>query len=124
LTSSDWSTLRQHAQIGFRMLEGLGVDPVAESVLHHHEGWDGTGYPDRLAGPELPLSARIIFVADAYDAITSSRVYGQRRADDDALAEIVRCAGTQFDPAVVDALSEELEPEPVQAAELVSAAAG
>ena len=57
------------------MLESLGVDPVAEWVLHHHERWDGTGYPDSLAGEEIPLGARIIFVADAFDAMTSDRVY-------------------------------------------------
>jgi diguanylate cyclase (GGDEF)-like protein/putative nucleotidyltransferase with HDIG domain len=122
LTGSEWSTLRQHAQIGFRMVESLGVDPVAASVLHHHERWDGAGYPDSLAGPEIPLGARIIFVADAYDAMTSEHVYGPRLTDDEALAEIVRCAGTQFDPAVVEALSEELEPELVHA-ELAPAAA-
>ena len=93
------------------MLESLGIDPVAEWVLHHHERWDGTGYPDRLAGTEIPLGARIIFVADAYDAMTSDRVYRQRRTNEDALDEIIRCAGTQFDPEVVEALEAELEPE-------------
>jgi diguanylate cyclase (GGDEF)-like protein/putative nucleotidyltransferase with HDIG domain len=110
LTAPEWATLRQHAQIGFRMLESLGVDPVAECVLHHHERWDGTGYPDSLAGTEIPVGARIIFVADAYDAMTSDRLYRGRRSGDEALAEIVRCAGTQFDPSVVEALAAELEP--------------
>jgi diguanylate cyclase (GGDEF)-like protein/putative nucleotidyltransferase with HDIG domain len=110
LSEPEWATLKQHAQIGFRMLESLGVDPVAEWVLHHHERWDGTGYPDRLAGTEIPVGARIIFVADAYDAMTSDRLYRARCSDAEAVAEIVRCAGTQFDPSVVEALSEELEP--------------
>jgi diguanylate cyclase (GGDEF)-like protein len=102
--------LERHPQIGFRMLESLGVQPVAEWVLHHHERWDGAGYPNRLAGDEIPLGARIIFVADAYDAMTSDRAYRQAMPQSDALAELERCAGTQFDPAVVKALSDELLP--------------
>jgi HD-GYP domain-containing protein (c-di-GMP phosphodiesterase class II) len=92
------------------MLESLGVQPVAEWVLHHHERWDGAGYPNRLAGEEIPLGARIIFVADAYDAMTSDRAYSRAMPLQDALAELERCAGTQFDPAVVKALAEELLP--------------
>jgi diguanylate cyclase (GGDEF)-like protein/putative nucleotidyltransferase with HDIG domain len=113
LTEPERIVLQRHAEIGFRMLESLGIDPVAEWVLHHHERWDGTGYPDRLAGTEIPLGARIIFVADAYDAMTSDRIYRRRRSADEALAEISRCAGTQFDPSVVEALEAELEPEGV-----------
>ena len=70
--------LERHPQIGFRMLDSLGIDPVADWILHHHERWDGTGYPDRMPGPEIPLGARIIFVVDAYDAMTSDRVYRGR----------------------------------------------
>ena len=110
LTEPERTVLQRHAQIGFRMLESLGIDPVADWVLHHHERWDGAGYPDRLEGTQIPLGARIIFVADAYDAMTSDRLYRRRRSEDEALAEIVRCAGTQFDPTVVEALSAELEP--------------
>src|SRR5947207_10821980 len=114
LSEPEWASLKQHAQIGFRMLESLGVDPVAEWVLHHHERWDGMGYPDRLAGTEIPVGARIIFVADAYAAMTSDRPYPGRCSDAEAVAEIIRCAGTQFDPSVVDALSEELEPADIE----------
>jgi len=102
--------LERHPQIGYRMLESLGVQPVAEWVLHHHERWDGAGYPNRLAGDQIPLGARIIFVADAYDAMTSDRAYSQALSQGEALAELERCAGTQFDPAVVRALAEELVP--------------
>jgi len=90
------------------MLESLGVEPVAEWVLHHHERWDGAGYPNRLVGDQIPLGARIIFVADAYDAMTSERAYRGALTQHDAIAELERCAGTQFDPAVVKALSDEL----------------
>ncbi len=109
LTGPERLVLERHPQIGFRMLDSLGIDPVADWILHHHERWDGTGYPDRMPGPEIPLGARIIFVVDAYDAMTSDRVYRGRLSQEDALAELQRCAGTQFDPAVVAALAEELE---------------
>ncbi|HWG56607.1 MAG TPA: diguanylate cyclase [Gaiellaceae bacterium] len=120
LSETERLVLERHPQIGFRMLESLGVEPVAEWVLHHHERWDGSGYPDRLPGDRIPLGARIIFVADAYDAMTSDRVYRDRLGDDEAIAELERCGGTQFDPGVVAALAEELglvrEPEPEPAA--------
>ena len=108
LSEAERLVLERHPQIGFRMLESLGVDPVADWVLHHHERWDGSGYPDGVGGDEIPLGARIIFVADAYDAMTSDRVYRGRLTDDEAIAELVRCSGTQFDPEIVAALAEEL----------------
>jgi diguanylate cyclase (GGDEF)-like protein len=109
LTDSERLVLERHPQIGFRMLDSLGVDPVADIVLHHHERWDGAGYPNGLRGEGIPLAARIIFVADAYDAITSDRVYSPRRSSEAALTELERCAGTQFDPTIVGAFAEELE---------------
>jgi diguanylate cyclase (GGDEF)-like protein/putative nucleotidyltransferase with HDIG domain len=105
--------VERHPQIGYRMLESLGVDPVADWVLHHHERWDGTGYPDRLAGEEIPLGARILFVADAYDAMTSDRAYRSRLAPQEAVDELQRCAGTQFDPEIVDVFARELGYGPV-----------
>ena len=110
LSEAERLILERHPQIGYRMLESLGVQPVAEWVLHHHERWDGAGYPNRLVGEQIPLGARIVFVADAYDAMTSERAYSQAMSQRDALAELERCAGTQFDPAVVKALAEELLP--------------
>ena len=77
-------------------------------MLHHHERWDGDGYPNRLRGDEIPLGARIIFVADAYDAMTSERVYRDPLSPRLALEELERCSGTQFDPSIVDAFAEEL----------------
>jgi diguanylate cyclase (GGDEF)-like protein len=116
LSEAERLILERHPQIGYRMLESLGVQPVAEWVLHHHERWDGAGYPARLAGDQIPLGARIIFVADAYDAMTSDRAYSQAMSQREALAELERCAGTQFDPAVVRALVEELLPAGGEAA--------
>ena len=108
LTDSERLVLERHPQIGFRMLDSLGVDPVADLVLHHHERWDGAGYPDGLRGEEIPLGARIIFVTDAYDAMTSDRIYRPRLSSQAALAELERCEGTQFDPGIVAAFVEEL----------------
>lgn len=120
LTEPERMVLERHPQIGFRMLESLGVDPVAEWVLHHHERWDGTGYPDGLAGEEIPLGARIIFVADAYDAMTSERVYRSRLSEEEALAELERCSGTQFDPQIVAAFAFETAVPAAAAAALAS----
>jgi diguanylate cyclase (GGDEF)-like protein/putative nucleotidyltransferase with HDIG domain len=122
LTEPERMVLERHPQIGFRMLESLGVDPVADWVLHHHERWDGSGYPDGLPGDRIPLGARIIFVADAYDAMTSERVYRRRVAPEQAVAELERCAGSQFDPEIVAALADELalEETPAAAAALAS----
>ncbi|HEX6490469.1 MAG TPA: diguanylate cyclase [Gaiellaceae bacterium] len=111
LTAPERLVLERHPQIGHRMLDSLGIDPVADWVLHHHERWDGTGYPDGIAGEAIPLGARIIFVADAYDAMTSDRLYRARRSPQAALAELLQCAGTQFDPHVVAALEAELAAE-------------
>jgi diguanylate cyclase (GGDEF)-like protein len=117
LNDSERLVLQRHPQVGHRMLESLGVEPIADWVLHHHERWDGDGYPHRLRGDEIPLGARIIFVADAFDAMTSERVYRRPFSQREALEEIERCAGSQFDPLIVDAFREEigLRPRPVAA---------
>jgi diguanylate cyclase (GGDEF)-like protein/putative nucleotidyltransferase with HDIG domain len=117
LTDSERLVLQRHPQIGHRMLDSLGVDPVAEIVLHHHERWDGAGYPDGMRGEESPLGARIIFVVDAYDAMTSDRVYRARLTHEEALSELRRCSGTQFDPLVVDTFAEVLEESEEEAEE-------
>jgi diguanylate cyclase (GGDEF)-like protein len=103
LSDAERLVLERHPQIGYRMLESLGVDPIADWVLHHHERWDGHGYPDGLAGEEIPLGARIIFVADAFDAMTSDRLYRAALSFEEAVGEVERCAGTQFDPDVAAA---------------------
>jgi diguanylate cyclase (GGDEF)-like protein/putative nucleotidyltransferase with HDIG domain len=119
LTDSERLVIERHPQIGYRMLESLGVEPIADWVHHHHERWDGAGYPHGLSGEQIPLGARIIFVADAFDAMTSERVYRERvYTEREALDELERCAGTQFDPGIVDAFAAELglRPERVAAA--------
>jgi diguanylate cyclase (GGDEF)-like protein/putative nucleotidyltransferase with HDIG domain len=103
LSDAERLVLERHPQIGYRMLESLGVDPIAYWVLHHHERWDGSGYPDGLAGDRIPLGARIIFVSDAFDAMTSDRLYREALSYEEAVAEVERCSGSQFDPDVVNA---------------------
>jgi diguanylate cyclase (GGDEF)-like protein len=120
LNEAERLVLERHPHIGFRMLDSLGVEPVATWVLHHHERWDGAGYPERKAGESIPLGARILFVADAYDAMTTDRVYRSRLSHERAMIELERCAGTQFDPDVVAAFKFEFD-EP-RHLELVGAA--
>ncbi len=96
--------VRAHVEFGYSLLEGLGVEPIDAWVLHHHEHWDGSGYPDGLAGEEIPFGSRVILVADAFDAITTERCYRTACTAAQALAEIRRRAGSQFDPNVVSAL--------------------
>ncbi|HKV44424.1 MAG TPA: diguanylate cyclase [bacterium] len=104
LTEAEWHVMRQHPAIGEEILRPVDrMREVAALVRHHQERWDGTGYPDHLRGEEIPLGARILAVADTYGAMTDDRSYGRGRTTDEALAEIGRCAGTQFDPRVVDA---------------------
>lgn len=97
--------MQGHAQAGYEALEkATEFAPVAEMVRHHHERFDGSGYPDRLAGDDIPLGARIIGVLDAYDAMTSERTYRRARTDREAAEELILGKGTQFDPDVVDAV--------------------
>ncbi len=95
--------MRRHPEFGFAMTVDLFDRAVAEAILHHHERYDGFGYPYGLAKNEIPLLARIVLVADAFDAITSHRSYQPALSVEWALHEITRCAGSQFDPLVVEA---------------------
>jgi diguanylate cyclase (GGDEF)-like protein len=109
LDPTEWAFIRQHPIIGERILRAApALAPVAALVRASHERWDGHGYPDGLAGDDIPLGARIVAVCDAYDAMTSERCYQQARSQADALAELHRNAGTQFDPATVNALTRHL----------------
>jgi putative nucleotidyltransferase with HDIG domain len=103
LSSAERLVIERHPQIGHRMLSSLGADPIADWVLHHHEWWDGTGYPGRLSGHEIPIGSRIILVVDAYDAMTSTHLFRTPMGHAAALHELERGAGTQFDPEVVEA---------------------
>jgi diguanylate cyclase (GGDEF)-like protein len=108
LTRREKEVLESHPQVGHGMLLPLDIEPVPTWVLHHHERWDGTGVPSQLAGERIPLGARIIFAADAWDAMTNARPYSPAQTAEEAREEIQRCSGKQFDPVVVAALLEEV----------------
>ena len=100
----EWSFMRRHPLIGERiLLEAPALRPVARLVRSSHERWDGGGYPDGLSGEEIPLGARVVAVCDAFHAMTTERPYRQSVSEDEAMLELRQCAGTQFDPMVVEA---------------------
>lgn len=104
LTAAEYEAIKAHSAIGGDILTKIGMlREFAPAVRHHHERWDGGGYPDGLAGEGIPLASRIICLADAYDAMTSPRSYRPCLSHLDAAAEISRCAGRQFDPRVAAA---------------------
>jgi HD-GYP domain-containing protein (c-di-GMP phosphodiesterase class II) len=103
LSAEDWHEMRRHPEIGARILAGARLGEVSEWVLAHHERPDGTGYPAGLAGSAIPLEARILAVADAFEAMISHRVYRAALTSEQARSELVRGAGTQFDVRVVEA---------------------
>lgn len=106
LTESQIKMVRHHSEAGYKILSNITSSPdVIEGVLHHHERFDGTGYPYGLKGKKIPLFARIIAVADAYDAMTKRKEYGDMLTQPQAIVEIVHNSGTQFDPDVVAAFS-------------------
>jgi diguanylate cyclase (GGDEF)-like protein len=105
LSGEEWLLMREHPVIGERILRPLpGLSAVATAVRHEHENWDGTGYPDGLAGDAIPLPSRIVLACDAYHALVSDRPYRGAMDADHARAELRRGAGSQFDPGVVEAL--------------------
>lgn len=103
LTESEWEIMRQHPEKGFRIAQSSpDLASVARLILHHHESWDGTGYPQNLKGDEIPVECRILAIVDAYDAMTNERPYSRAKTKEEALAEIKRCAGGQFDPHLTE----------------------
>ena len=130
LTDDEYATMKTHASLGHRILSGTDLDEEAVWILHHHEHLDGCGYPYGLSDDAIPLESRIILVADAFEAITADRPYRKARSDDEALAELERHAGTQFDPACVAALARALRhdaplaEESPSAVQMVNCAAG
>ncbi len=104
LTAEEWRQMREHPRLGWELLQGVDYLRVASLVLlHHHERWDGTGYPAALSGEQIAIGARVFQVVDAYDAMTTDRPYRQALPHDHACREILKGSGTQFDPAMVKA---------------------
>ncbi len=105
LDEREWMLMRDHPVIGERILRAIpGLGAVARIVRHEHERWDGGGYPDGLSRTQIPVGSRIILACDTYHAMTSDRPYRARMSHSDALQELARCAGTQFDPGVTETL--------------------
>ncbi|SHK16055.1 PAS domain S-box-containing protein/diguanylate cyclase (GGDEF) domain-containing protein [Geosporobacter subterraneus DSM 17957] len=104
LTEDEWKIMKTHSEIGYR-IAGASQDlaPIADSILHHHEHWDGSGYPQGLQGEEIPLLARIISIVDAYDSMTHGRPFAKSISKEEALAELRKESGKQFDPIIVEA---------------------
>lgn len=107
LTDEEWQIMRLHPQKGYEILSNSpNLSSIADAALYHHERWDGKGYPRGFKGEDIPLLARVISIVDAYDVMTHKRVYKTAMAVDDALEELKRCSGTQFDPRLVSYFTE------------------
>jgi len=112
LTDEEWIIMKRHPEIGYRIaMSSPELKSVAEYILYHHERWDGKGYPNGIAGENIPLFSRILAVADAYDAMTEDRVYRKALDRPKAVEEIKRNAGTQFDPRIADLFINKVLPE-------------
>ena len=105
LTDEEFDEIKLHSNVGAAMLHHAGLLEESSWVRHHHERLDGAGYPDGLAGEAIPLEARILFVADSFEAMTSDRPYRAGMTVEAALDELRRCAGTQFEPRLVELFS-------------------
>jgi len=125
LDASEWETMKTHTELGAKILEPLeAMNRIRLMVRHHHEFFDGTGYPDHLDGEQIPHGARLIAIADAYDTITSERTYKKARTPEDAFIELERCAANQFDPELVRVFIETMRRAPRPTVEAGVAAAG
>jgi len=123
LTAEEAAIMRTHPDLGAHIVSAAELYEEAGWILHHHERLDGRGYPDGLTGGDVPLESRIIMVADAFEAMTSDRPYRPRRPVDEALAELERHSGTQFDPECIAALCRILRPAATPGRRALSAAA-
>ena len=110
LSEEEWVEMKKHPEIGYRIaMSSPNLAPIAVYILHHHERWDGNGYPQNLKGEEIPLISRIVGVVDAYDAMTEDRIYRKALTHDEAVEELKRCSATQFDPQVVEVFIQIIE---------------
>jgi HD-GYP domain-containing protein (c-di-GMP phosphodiesterase class II) len=117
LTPADWEFIKAHPRVGVEILRHVSdLSACLPAILHHHERYDGTGYPSGLKDDAIPLEARILAVVDAFEAITSQRSYRPQLTPVEAFAELRRCAGTQFDPQLVNIFCKVMEPAAIKPA--------
>ena len=121
LTDEEWGYIKAHPKVGVEILRHVSdLSPCLPAILHHHERYDGAGYPSGLKGEEIPLEARILAVVDAYEAITSQRSYRVQPTAPEAFGELPRCSGGQFDPEIVKIFCKIMEPVAAKAAKSMS----
>jgi diguanylate cyclase (GGDEF)-like protein len=112
LTEEEWERIKKHTEASFRILSSIDeFSDIAKPALHHHEWWDGSGYPEGLSGKNIPILSRILTIVDAFDVMVSGRPYQEPVSKQEALEEIQECAGTQFDPNIVAEFVESIEEE-------------
>ncbi len=112
LDEEEWEVMRKHPEKGYRIaLSSSDLAGISDLILRHHERWDGKGYPLGIEGKDIPLECRILSIVDAYDAMTSDRPYRKALSREEAVKELLRCAGTQFDPGMVEVFLKVLEEE-------------
>jgi HD-GYP domain-containing protein (c-di-GMP phosphodiesterase class II) len=105
LTPEEWAIIQEHPVDGAELVATMTrLRDLIPAIRHHHENWDGTGYPDRIAGEAIPIAARIIRFADTIDAMTTERPYRRPLTEAQVRSEVIRCRGTQFDPEIADRL--------------------
>ncbi len=126
LTDEEFSLMKKHPEIGYEIMSSLGeeIEGVLDGIRYHHERYDGKGYPDGLSGDEIPLVARILCLADSYDAMTSNRVYRKRLTREEVIGELKKCSGTQFDPKLADIFISLLESGKISEVTIDGLAAG
>ena len=119
LTDEEYAIMQTHVSIGGEILKDFTlIENVSDGAKYHHERYDGKGYPNKLKGEKIPLNARIIGIADAFDAMTANRVYRKALDMDYVLSELRRCRGTQFDPSLTDIMIELIESGRLNPAEI------
>lgn len=109
LTNAEWLQIKEHSEIGFNIIKNIDVlKDIAPIVLHHHERYDGLGYPDGLKGDDIPYLSRVLNVIDSFDAMTSKRTYNTQKSFEEGIEELIRCRNSQFDPNIVEVFIENI----------------